>query len=126
MKIAVVGSRGLTVPHLELYLPPETTEIVSGGAKGVDTCAREYALAHGLKLTEFLPDYRRFKQAAPIIRNANISNHSDRVMVFWDGKSRGTRYVILFCQEAKKPFDVYLPVDEHGDRFALSEDYCTR
>ena len=55
MKVAVIGSRNLTVENLGQYLPEETTEIVSGGAKGMDTCAREYAIANGLKLTEFLP-----------------------------------------------------------------------
>ena len=43
MKIAVIGSRGITVDDLGRYLPPDTTELVSGGAKGVDTCAAEYA-----------------------------------------------------------------------------------
>ena len=40
MKVAIVGSRGLYIEHLERYLPPGTTEIVSGGAKGIDTCAK--------------------------------------------------------------------------------------
>lgn len=40
MKVAVIGSRGLAVNNLEKYLPKETTEIVSGGARGIDTCAR--------------------------------------------------------------------------------------
>jgi len=35
MKVAVIGSRGLAAANLEKYLPPGTTEIVSGGAKGV-------------------------------------------------------------------------------------------
>ena len=48
MKVAVIGSRGLSVSDLGRYLPENTTEIVSGGAKGVDTSAREYALAHGV------------------------------------------------------------------------------
>lgn len=56
MKLAIIGSRGLWVEDLGAYLPPGVTELVSGGAKGIDTCAREYALSHGLKLTEFLPD----------------------------------------------------------------------
>ena len=47
MKVAIIGSRNLTVKDLGQYLPEGTTEIVSGGAKGVDTCAREYALAKG-------------------------------------------------------------------------------
>ena len=64
MKVAVIGSRNLTIEDLGQYLPEETTEIVSGGAKGVDTCAREYALANGLKLTEFLPEYNRYGRGA--------------------------------------------------------------
>ena len=34
MKVAVIGSRSLTVQNLEKYLPQGVTEIVSGGAKG--------------------------------------------------------------------------------------------
>ena len=45
MKVAVIGSRNLTVSNLEKYLPAGVTEIVSGGARGVDTSAREYALS---------------------------------------------------------------------------------
>ena len=59
MKIAVIGSRNIIVVNLGTYLPEETTEIVSGGAKGVDTCAKTYAKAKGIKFTEFLPDYKR-------------------------------------------------------------------
>ena len=39
MKIAVIGSRNLIVENLEEYLPADCTEIVSGGAKGIDECA---------------------------------------------------------------------------------------
>ena len=60
MKIAVIGSRGLIVHDLEFYLPKETTEIVSGGARGVDTSARMYAKQNGILLTEFLPDYEQY------------------------------------------------------------------
>ena len=66
MKVAVIGSRNLTVEDLGQYLPKETTEIVSGGAKGIDTCAREYANTKGLKLTEFLPEYNRYGRGAPL------------------------------------------------------------
>ena len=37
MKIAIIGSRNLHVDHLEDYIPKECTEIVSGGASGIDT-----------------------------------------------------------------------------------------
>ena len=98
MKVAVIGSRGLKVEKLERFLPEETTEIISGGAKGIDTCAREYALANGLKLTEFLPDYSRYGRAAPLKRNITIIENADLVLAFWDGISHGTKYVIEQCK----------------------------
>ena len=63
MRVAVIGSRGLMVDDLGKYLPNETTEIVSGGAKGIDSCAREYAQQHGLKLTGYLPEYSKYGRA---------------------------------------------------------------
>lgn len=65
MKAAVIGSRGLTVKDLEQYLPLNTTEIVSGGVKSVDTCTKEYAISHGMKLTEFKPDYAQYGWVPP-------------------------------------------------------------
>ena len=91
MKVAVIGSRGLVVENLEDFLPSETTEIISGGAKGVDASAREYALRHELKLTEYLPEYNRYGRAAPLKRNISMIERADLVLAFWDGKSRGTK-----------------------------------
>jgi hypothetical protein len=109
MKVAVIGSRGLAVPDLKKYLPPETTEIVSGGAKGVDTSAREYAAANGLKLTEFLPEYDKYGRGAPLKRNITIIEYADVVLAFWDGRSRGTKFVIDNCKKMGVPVKVFLP-----------------
>ncbi len=107
MRVAVIGSRGLRVDHLEDYLPENVTEIVSGGARGIDTCAREYALAHGLKLTEFLPEYEKYGRSAPLRRNITIIEHADLVLAFWDGASRGTKYVIDNCKKRNIPVVVH-------------------
>lgn len=108
MKVAVIGSRGLSVSDLGRYLPENTTEIVSGGAKGVDTSAREYALAHGIKLTEFLPEYTKYGRRAPLKRNITIIEYSDIVLAFWDGKSRGTKFVIDNCRKLGVEVRVYV------------------
>ena len=86
MKIAVVGSRGFSVDNLEKYLPEEVSEIVSGGARGIDACAGEYARAKRIKLTEFLPEYKRYGRGAPIKRNIEIIDYADEVIAFWDGR----------------------------------------
>ena len=103
MKVAVVGSRSLTVTDLGKYLPPETTEIVSGGAKGIDTSAREYAIANGIRLTEFLPEYEKYGRTAPLKRNVQIVEYADFVLAFWDGSSHGTKFVIDMCKELDVP-----------------------
>ena len=107
MKVAVIGSRGLQVDRLEDYLPEGVTEIVSGGARGVDTCARNYALSHGLTLTEFLPEYNRFGKGAPFLRNIAIIEHADLVLAFWDGRSKGTKFVIDYCKKRNIPVVVH-------------------
>ena len=108
MKVAVIGSRGLSVSDLGRYLPENTTEIVSGGAKGVDTSAREYALSHGIKLMEFLPEYTKYGRSAPLKRNITIIEYSDIVIAFWDGKSRGTKFVIDNCRKLGVEVRVYI------------------
>lgn len=108
MKIAVIGSRNLTVNDLGKYLPKEVTEIVSGGAKGIDTCAKTYALANSIKLTEFLPEYEKYGQGAPLKRNLQIIDYADLVLAFWDGKSKDTKYVIDNCKKRNKSVRVLI------------------
>ncbi|MBE6627264.1 MAG: DUF2493 domain-containing protein [Ruminococcaceae bacterium] len=108
MKVAVIGSRGLAVDNLGDYLPGGTDEIVSGGAKGVDTCAREYANTHGIKLTEFLPQYKLYGRGAPLKRNLQIIEYADTVLAFWDGESKGTAFVIENCKKLSKEVRVII------------------
>lgn len=111
MKVAVIGSRGLSVPNLRKYLPEGVMEIVSGGARGVDTSAREYALANGIKLTEFLPEYEKYGRSAPLKRNITIIKRADLVLAFWDGRSHGTKFVIDNCKKLDIPVKVFVPPD---------------
>lgn len=119
MKVAVIGSRGLTIAEDLGHLMPEgVTEIVSGGARGIDTCAKEYALANGLELTEFLPEYELYGRAAPLMRNDMIVEYADMVLAFWDGQSRGTAYVIRKCRELNKPCRVLVRTEKIYKDFA--------
>lgn len=108
MKLAVVGSRNLTNIALNRYIKEDVEEIVSGGAVGVDRCAAEYAKNNGLKLTEFLPEYERYGRAAPIVRNKQIVDYADKVLVFWDGSSKGALSVIRYAQKIGKSLEIIL------------------
>jgi hypothetical protein len=107
LKVAVIGSRSLTV-DVEPYIPKEAKTIISGGAKGVDRCAAEFAKKAGLELIEFLPDYRRYGRGAPLRRNNRIIDEADLIVAIWDGKSKGTLYQIERARKLGKPCEVVL------------------
>ena len=107
MKVAVVGSRSIFATDIDLYIS-DADELVSGGAMGVDSYAAEYAKNRGLKLTVFLPQYDLYGRAAPIVRNKKIVDYADRIVAFWDGKSKGTLSVIRYAEKAGKPCEVIL------------------
>ncbi len=103
MKLAIIGSRTLHVENMADYVPDGVLEIVSGGAKGIDQQAAEYAKEHGLKLVEFLPEYKRYGRGAPHRRNEEIADYADAALAFWDGVSKGTMHTVgLFQKRGKK------------------------
>ncbi|MDR2572932.1 MAG: SLOG family protein [Desulfovibrio sp.] len=117
MNIAVIGSRTFndyqTLESVVLVVlkeksanPPDVT-IMSGGAKGADSLARDFAQKHGAKYLEFLPDWEKHGKSAGIIRNADIVKNSDFVVAFWDGQSRGTRHSLEFARQNGTPYYAY-------------------
>ena len=120
MKVAIVGSRGLVWDDFEDLLPPGVDGIVSGGARGIDSCARAYARRKGIPLTEFLPDYERFGRGAPLVRDRLIVDEADFVVAVWDGVSRGTMYTLRYALGRGKEFICYRVVD--GNAVALDKE----
>ena len=108
MKLAVIGSRGLTQIEIEKHLPDGVTEIVSGGAKGIDALARAFANRNGIPLTEFLPRYDLYGRAAPLKRNEEIATYADEALVIWDGASKGTEYTLRCFERLGKKVTVVL------------------
>ena len=107
MKIAVVGSRDIAVVDMEGYLS-DGEEIVTGGAVGVDSCAAAYAREKGIKLTVFRPQYERYGRAAPIVRNKQIVDYADKILVFWNGSSKGSLSVIQYAKQIGKPCEIII------------------
>ena len=102
MKIMIAGSRGITDFDLTEYIPEETTIIITGGAKGVDTIAEEYADKHKISKLVLRPDYKKYGKAAPLLRNKIMVDIADRVIIIWDGKSRGTKHTIDYAKSKDK------------------------
>lgn len=114
MRLAIVGSREICDHEVlleALKLIPSLgsiTEIVSGGAKGVDSLAREFARENNLKLTEFLPNYELHGRGAPLQRNTEIIEYADIILAIpMKGGSNGTRDGINKAKSMGKRLYVY-------------------
>lgn len=109
MRIAVVGSREgvskLRVGEFVCSLPKDTV-IVSGGAPGVDAWAEFYANHAGLDTLIFPAEWDRYGKRAGFLRNRQIVEAADRVVAFWNGRSRGTRLTIDLALATGKPVEV--------------------
>ena len=104
MKTAIVGSRSITDYDLNEALEGLTvTEIISGGAMGVDTLAEVYAKAKGLPLQIFPADWKAHGPKAGPLHNKQIVEACEQLVAIWDGNSKGTATTIRMAQKAGKP-----------------------
>ena len=72
----------------------QVTEIVSGGAKGVDRLGEWYARQRGLPCKAFPAQWAKYGKSAGPIRNAEMAEYADYGVAVWDGVSKvmETRY----------------------------------
>jgi len=108
MKLIIAGKRdiypSITMLHtlIGYHLKDirQVTEIVSGGASGVDTGAKNicnnkigsssYDLYLFNKYKEFPADWDKHGKAAGPIRNAEMAKYGDALLLIWDGESKGS------------------------------------
>ena len=115
MKLAIIGSRGFNdynflKKNVSDFLKRNSlacTHIVSGGAKGADTLASQYAKEHQLEMIVFKPNWKQFGKRAGFIRNTTIIENADAVIAFWDGSSSGTKDAIMKAIELNKRIKIY-------------------
>lgn len=101
MKLIIAGSRdldGISYVSDALLDSPwsmeKLSEVVHGGADGIDSSAEEWANLFNVSTTVFEPDWDKHGKAAGPIRNAEMAEYGDALVAVWDGESRGTRSMI--------------------------------
>ena len=113
MNIAIVGGRDFSdytllkerlSRYISIYGVPEN--IVSGGAKGADALAAQFATEMGLPLLVFKPDYQKYGRGATLVRNTQIIENADVVFAFWDGQSKGTKDSITKAKKLQKELHI--------------------
>lgn len=120
MKIAVIGSREFKNKEL---IEKEMTEafriiegsrldskftkrtLISGGARGVDSLAFDFAFKNDI-YCEVIEPINRLNKINYLFRNVEIITKADKIIAFWDGKSKGTKFVIDYAKARYKDIKI--------------------
>lgn len=78
----------------EPYCFTDDIEIVSGTARGADQLGERYAQECHMPIKRFPADWDLYGKRAGYIRNEQMAKYADSCVVFWDGKSKGTKMMI--------------------------------
>ena len=114
-KVVVAGGRtfndlAMMTVHLNaLFKTKRLTHeivIISGTARGADQTGEQYADNTGATLIRFPADWDTFGKSAGYIRNKEMAEAADAVVVFWDGKSKGSNHMIQLAKSKGLPLRV--------------------
>ena len=109
MKVIIAGSRHM--PFSMFHLIDEAvkksnfqvTEVVCGLARGADMFGGKWAVEHSIPVKTFPADWDTHGKAAGPIRNQQMAEYADALIVFiWDG-SRGSKDMLMRMERMKKP-----------------------
>jgi YspA, cpYpsA-related SLOG family len=112
MKVIIAGSRDIGEKYKEQVfkqieeLPWNITEVVSGGARGIDSYGEEWAKKVGIPVKRFIPEWDSLGKAAGYKRNVDMAAYADACFVFWDGISKGSSHMITIAKARNMPIIV--------------------
>lgn len=102
MKTIIAGSRSITKLHVIRDAVAASgfniSEVVSGGARGVDQLGERWARINGKPIKLFPAGWRDrdgcVDRRAGMLRNTRMCEYADAAICIWDGESPGTRHMI--------------------------------
>ena len=98
----------------------------TGNAAGIDQIAKARALARGLTVEDFNPDYGRYPvRVAPLIRNEDMAETDAEVcFAFVVAESKGTMHCVReFLKRGKAVMVYHFDQDGNYQGFATAADY---
>lgn len=116
MKVIIAGGRSIE-PERALRLVEdaieasglmdEITEVVHGGAKGIDSAANLWAVMNRLPVKVFVANWEKFGRAAGPLRNQEMASYADALIAILVDSGAGTKNMI------KSAHDRMLLIYEH-------------
>ena len=109
MKVIIAGGREITdkeLVHTAVASAGFTiTEVVSGGARGVDVMGETWGKKNGIPVRIFWAEWTKYGKKAGYLRNQQMAQYADALIAI-PGKGPGTRNMIQCMEKLKKPLFV--------------------
>lgn len=110
MKLLITGSRSLNnepkirklLHELITFMNKPVTEIVSGGAIGVDKIAESYASMMNIPIKQMPADWMKHGAMAGPIHNTKMAEYCDWGIILWDGNSEGAKNMATEMNKVNK------------------------
>lgn len=95
MKVIIAGGRDKYLDPIEIQEVVHqsgfiVSEVVCGGASGIDASGARYAKVMGIPCRVFDADWDTHGRAAGPIRNSYMAKYADALILIWDGSSKGS------------------------------------
>lgn len=111
MRVVIAGSRSFdnyqlmcAVLRKNRILP---TAVLSGCARGADALGERWAEERGVPVERYPADWERWGRSAGPRRNIEmLDTQPERIVVFWDGHSRGTKHLMQAAFDRQIPTTV--------------------
>ena len=80
----------------------ESVELVCGMARGADMLGHRVFKMNNLPIHSYPADWEGLGKRAGFVRNTEMGNECDLALIFWDGKSKGTKHMIDYLNKLGK------------------------
>jgi len=112
MRVIIAGSRSIT-DQATVDAAVEAsgfliTEVVSGTARGVDRLGEAWAQARSIPIVRFPADWDKYARAAGPIRNRQMAEYGEALIVVMVPKSRGSLNMVQTMKKFGKPSSVVI------------------
>ena len=109
MKVIIAGSRHMpssAYPLIGQAIKASgftVSEVVCGMAKGADALGMSWAVVNKVQVKKFPADWKTYHKGAGPIRNRQMRDYADALILFIWQNSRGSTNMLLQMQQASKP-----------------------
>jgi len=108
----IAGSRGINdynaLLQAVLDAPFDITEVVSGGARGVDKLGERLTREYDLPLKIFPANWEMHQKRAGMLRNEQMSEYAEALILIWDGVSKGSKHMLSVAKRGGLKIHIHI------------------